>query len=394
MSRRHSHSQQILRTIGLVEYHHAIVPAADALVRVRREIQLRFTGPDIYYRPLHVPSSAAVRSHLGRLDVQAFPFVCTFRSDEPPSSPIVLSTLPELLLLVEQNASNEALARRRFRLALRALEGQVVFAPYAETRLVGVRDGLKVESRIHYRLGLVQIERNSDVEWRGYRFASGFRLTLAYADGQGQDSTGAVRHDERIVLSGEALGIPSDFSLSPAVANLLRRNRAIIEARLPHVASLVDAHREYFRAVDDWKARTLSHAFMFDVATNSALEVDALELAVQREASPAVRALASTHAGALTCLEERKRAVGRSTVHEWWFLLWDDLWRRNQGSISLLQSQPDSFSPFYRTSVAYVPMARAELQVFLSERGLGVADGKEGYFNSGSVALASGCDFG
>ncbi|KAK4705968.1 hypothetical protein P7C70_g240, partial [Phenoliferia sp. Uapishka_3] len=384
---RHIEDLRILRSCGLVPYHKELdrSRASDSkrLLQVRQEIQKFFTGPDIIWNPRHYPP-AVVRSFFGRVDVVSFPFVCVFRYDEDPTNPIHLTGLSDLEDLIHQNGSPAILERRRVRLALRALEGQVVFAPYSETRLVGIRDGLQIESRIHYRTGVLRISRNSDVTWRGYPYASGFRVTISYADGQGQDSMGALRYDEHLTLDVEALGIPPDFSLSPAAAKLLRRNRDVIEAGLPRVEGALQKHRDHFRQMDEWKQGTLSHSFLFDVGTEDSLSLEDIDQVVQnQEKSPKIRQLASTHRGSLTYLQERKQAIGRSQIHQWWFVLWDDLWRRNSGIVPTLRNQASCFSPFYRTSIAYHPMARSDLEAYLRDRGLFVQQGKRGYFNSG-----------
>lgn len=315
-------ASKILRTIGLIEYHKAMLPHSlepdVRLLQVRREVQCHCTGPDIFWHPRHPPYPSSVNSFFGRLDVYAFPFVCVFRYDEDPSSPIALTELGDLELLLRQNESNSVLQRRRVRLALRALEGQAVFAPYTETRLVGVRHGVQVQGRIQYRVGALQISRNSDVTWRGYRYGSGFRVTIAYGDGQGQDSEGELLYDQRLTVEADALGIPSDFSLSAAVAKLFHRNRAVIQARLPQLENLLKTHREYFFNLAEWKQRTLSHSFLFDVVAEDGLPLKELEHVVQtRERDENVQNLVSTHRGSIVYLEERMNIVNRSQVHQW-----------------------------------------------------------------------------
>ncbi|KWU42945.1 hypothetical protein RHOSPDRAFT_26670 [Rhodotorula sp. JG-1b] len=96
--------------------------------QLRETILERLLGPDRYYNP--VESTTRIRSHFGRVDVVPFPFTVIFRYDDSPAHPLHLVTLHELELLVSQNSSADFLAVRRVRLALRALEGQVVFAPH------------------------------------------------------------------------------------------------------------------------------------------------------------------------------------------------------------------------------------------------------------------------
>ena len=46
------------------------------------------------------------------------------------------------------------------------------------------------------------------------------------------------------------------------------------------------------------------------------------------------------------------------------------MWRRNNESISELLKHETDFNPHYPTSIAYMPLPRAALENFLSQRGL------------------------
>ena len=62
----------------------------------------------------------------------------------------------------------------------------------------------------------------------------------------------------------------------------------------------------------------------------------------------------------------------------------DDLWRRNHDTIAALNTHAPDFNPHYSTSIAYRPVPRAALEVFLSQRGLFCKNGGRGdIFHSG-----------
>lgn len=172
-------------------------------------------------------------------------------------------------------------------------------------------------------MGILKIQRNSNLRWRDYNYASGFDLSVTYSDGQGQDSDGTLRYGQNLVVDGEALGIPADFSLSPAVAKLLRRNRDLIEARLPAFEGSLSRHREFFFAEATWKHSTLSHGFLFNVVAESTLSPKQLDHVLRTtELDPKVQNLAATYRGSIECLEQRMKAVMGSRVQQWWFVAW------------------------------------------------------------------------
>ena len=172
-------------------------------------------------------------------------------------------------------------------------------------------------------MGLLKIGRNSRLRWRDYNYASGFDLTVTYSDGQGQDNDGTLRYGQNLVVDGAALGIPVDFSLSPAVAKLLRRNRDLIEARLPAIEGSLSRHREFFFAEANWKHSTLSHGFLFNVVAESTLSPKQLDDVLRTtEADPKVQNLAATYRGSIKFLDERMKAVMGSRIQQWWFVAW------------------------------------------------------------------------
>ncbi|ORY68070.1 hypothetical protein BCR35DRAFT_326470 [Leucosporidium creatinivorum] len=382
---RHVENLKILREIGLDAYA-AAMQARDLdpesnLHRLRRTLQHHFTGPDVYWRPHHQSAPSTVSSFFGRLDIIPFPFVAVFRWDQDPLHPIQITEMDDLQHLVKQNESTEVQSRKRVRIALRALEGQAVFAPHVETKGVGKRHGVEVQSRIQYRIGTISIRRNSELTWNGYNFASGFEVSISYVDGQSQDSDGGIRYGQHLTLDAAGMGITDDFSLCTSVAKLFRRNKDLVDARMPLLESTLARHRDFFRAEAEAKHRALSHSFLFDVVADDTLSVVQLEkVLAEREKSSVVREMVQRYGASLTFLEERMAAVRSSRVRAWWYLLWDDLWRKNT-NVSRILSQPASFSPHYRQSICYHPMPRADLERFLNDRGFPTTT--RGYFNTG-----------
>ncbi|GAA5993738.1 hypothetical protein JCM10908_001061 [Rhodotorula pacifica] len=363
---------KILRTIGLPAYQDAVARLKDSrLSELRDTILPNLLGPDRYYDP--VGSIARTSSLFGRIDVVPFPFVVIFRYDDSPAQPLHLITVDELELLVSQNSSAQVQAARRVRLALRALDGQIVFAPHSETVAVSSYFRSRVERHVTYRQAVLHVGRNSTFEWNGYNCSSGFAVRLDYTDGESVDSSERVRKGLKGTRSGASIGVFPNFQLSKPLAILFRQNRQTIEARQPQVEAALQAHSDHFAREAASKEHTLSYSMLLSAFLGR--DLDSL---AKHESSLAVRHLGSTHALSLRGLEERWRSLEGGTARAWWYLLWDDLWRRNRAAVNLPEHR---FSPHYSTSLCYQPMGRKGLEGFLQLSGIGI--GKRSFFHPG-----------
>ncbi|GAA5904568.1 hypothetical protein JCM6882_004910 [Rhodosporidiobolus microsporus] len=363
---------KILREIGLDAYSDAVsyrdLSPSSRIMQLRRLVQERFAGPDAFYHPpdLDLP----VTSFFGRLDVVPFPFVAVFRYDQQPTSPLYLVDIDDLERLVEQNEAPAVAGRCKVRLALRSLEGQLVYAPHVQVRNLGVESGghrTEVERHIHFTFARLRIDRNSSFLWRGMNCSSGFDVKLEYGDGVGPDRDGRPTKHQQLVLPGSDFGIFDDFSLNQPLATLFRRNRLIIDKRLPDVEAKLQEHRDFFRLEAEKKHRTLSHSFLLSVFAEdrlSTVELDYLLRVTEHDSK--VRTMARRYKALFERLEQRMDAVKANDVRGWWYLVWDDLFRRNA---DVLKKKPEDFSPHYRSSICYNPMTRSALEAFLHQRG-------------------------
>ncbi|GAA5984952.1 hypothetical protein JCM11641_005596 [Rhodosporidiobolus odoratus] len=375
---------KILREIGLDAYADAVsyrdLPSDSRVFQLRNIIQHRFTGPDMFYDP--ADSVLPVTSFFGRVDIIPFPFIVLFRYDQQPTQPLYLVNIEDLERLVQQNGSASIVGRRKVRLALRALEGQVVHHPYVEVRQLGVTGGADIERHIHYRSGTLRIDRNSSFCWQNHNCSSGFDVTIQYADGDGVDRDGRHRLDQRLTLPGPDFGVfDGDYTLNQVLATLFRENRSVIEHRLPRLLAKLHDHRRFFRYEAERKHRALSHSFLLSVFAEDQSTSDLEELLRATEQNPKIQAMATLHHSLFLQLEERMAAVKASDTRGWWYLCWDDLWRRNT-DISGLANRPQDFSPHYRTSICYHPMSRADLEAFLHARGF-TTSGRTAFFHTG-----------
>ena len=317
---------QILREVGLASYSRAVLetisPTSGRLQELRRFILADLTGPDCYWQPATPPPG--IKTFFGRAFVIPFPFTLVLRFDDDCRRNVLVTAQDDLELYVRQNMSEPVRSARRVRLALRALDGCDVFAPFDRVETVGRRrigrnGDLTLATTISYTYARLQIDHNSSVLWRGHNLSSGFRVALLYADGRGVRPDGRVAVKRRLLRTGDDLGLGDDFTLSPTIARLFRDNRALLEQRLGPTAQVLTEHREFYKneAVD--KACALSYGFLLNVSADDGQSPDQLRDTLENtELAAAVRALVDSYPATIRCLDERMRAINRTRTTQWW----------------------------------------------------------------------------
>lgn len=170
--------------------------------------------------------------------------------------------------------------------------------------------------------------------------------------------------------------------MSPLVATFLKANRTLIEARMADIKEQFAYHRHHYAAKAQHKAETLSYDFLMRIHGDVDLGPKELATALQLEPNPEVRHMLESYPAAILAMQERLACVNRSRVTQRWFLIFDDLWRRNKSTIPQMNDCPASFSPHYRSSVCYRPMSRPQLEQFLADHKLSTKLFHAGWLNS------------
>lgn len=233
--------------------------------------------------------------------------------------------------------------------------------------------------------GVLTIKRKNDFEWEGYNFASGFEVSVTYFEGRREDPEGNTRVTKPLTVSAAAaFGLHDDFEMSNALLQMMNDNEWLIRERIPTIHSLMADYRTAFYKEARRKMRTMSYSFLVDIFDNSHLKAEELNQAFARSScSRSVRELPKRYEASITLMFERLNAVNKSPIHKWWWLFWDDFWRKNSGDYKVLRNHRRYFSPSYPTSIAYRPMSRTALEKFLVKKGLWINDGSKGFINRG-----------
>ncbi|ODQ54346.1 hypothetical protein SAICODRAFT_70076 [Saitoella complicata NRRL Y-17804] len=375
---RHVENLKLTRTIGLKAYKAACEPLAAETIALRRKIYNEFVGPDCFYTPPQPWRGKGVTTWFGKAYVAPFPFTVVLVYDEVPIS-VSLSEPWEIQRYVEQNEDREVKRRRRVRQMIRALDGQTVYRPYVKmpqfdmenitSRLKGKQSYAKINEALQYSEGILRIQHRRQDLWHEKNMNAGFDVTITYSTTE----TGRFRKKskERVKISGELIGVTSDFRLTPALESLFINNRSTLERGLTDWLDTLRSYADYWRNEALQKERILSYAFQMNVFNTPTIRYPQLPKVLEEtEVDPIILDLPEWSKPSLIYLYERLRVVNRSRLHQWWYLFWDDFWRRNYVALRSLKLFEMDFSPTSPTSICYTPMPREKLEVFLRSRGL------------------------
>ncbi|KZT72840.1 hypothetical protein DAEQUDRAFT_704553 [Daedalea quercina L-15889] len=355
---------KILREVGSISYYKAVAlisgPDAPLFRRLEKDIQNHFIGPDCYWRPPDAPIPKCTH-FFGNAWWIPFPPTLVIRYDNGPLR--ALQDLSQLKEYVAQNSSHHVRRKREIRLALRSLDGLLVMWPYDYVRNVGEETGwcccrktYGARTVTHYKTCTLRIKRNGTLPWEGVDFGSGFDVLLTYA--------------KNVVVDGSILGLTDDFDLTQPLARFLALNERLIADNLVPLEMILRSFRHHTRRECQWKEDVLTYRFLTDVYNQPRLPADVVAVVYELERNPHVRDLVSASRPIFEITYERWSGAAAPELATWWYVFWDDLWRRNYDTISALQKHASNFNPHYPSSIAYSPLPRAALEAFLTQRGL------------------------
>ncbi|PPQ62841.1 hypothetical protein CVT24_000535 [Panaeolus cyanescens] len=361
---RHVENLKILREVGAGTYRRANAllsgPDISWYRYLQDEIQKNYTGPDSYWKPLD-DNEVNCRTYFGNAWWIPFPPTLVIRYDEGPYA--VLNDSVALEAYIAQNSSKDVQMRRQIRMALRCLEGKLVRWPYDHVQHIGSpsllccgRRRYEAVTTQQYTFALLKIKRRGHLFWAGVHLGSGFQITLRYS--------------RSVIVPSEVFGLTEDYDLTPSLARFLDLNKNLIDKSLPSLEEKISFYRRFHRKQCRTKAKVLSYRFLTFVYDQPRDPHGLAQSSIEFERDKRVRQLMRSSEAVFKIAYDRLAAVSTSPAATWWYIFWDDLWRRNHDTISGLQTHAKDFNPHYRTSIAYTPLPRQVLESFLTQRGL------------------------
>lgn len=206
--------------------------------------------------------------------------------------------------------------------------------------------------------------------WNDVQLASGFEISMTYY--------------RDVEVDGTAIGLDEEFDLTRPLALFLLMNAHLIRGRIKEFDSAVRSYRRHFRRELRHKREVMSYNFLETVYNSPQAMPELVKAILQTEKDSHLRDTVIKHEDSLATAYERLTVVSSSRVRTWWFLFWDDCWRRNASTISQLNTYAADFCPHYPKSIAYRPLPRAALEAFLTQRGLyGPTSPQKRFFHNG-----------
>ncbi|KIM22943.1 hypothetical protein M408DRAFT_269120 [Serendipita vermifera MAFF 305830] len=361
---RHVENLKILREEGLKKYARAISlisgPEEKLFKFLKSRIENHFIGPDCYWRPNDKnEDTSGHKAFFGNAWWVPFPPTLVIRYDEGGQA--VLESLHEFEHYVSQNESYEISRKREVRHALRALDRQIVRWPYTHVEAVGARKWFSgrqysMQTAVEFHSCVFSLKYRGSQFWKDLPLGSGFDIELSYT--------------KDIRLDGDAIGIEHDMGMTSTLAKFLHLNRDLVHTRLESLLAGLDEYRRETRKQMRLKQKTLSYHFLAHVYNWPLRPAQVVKAVEQYESDLRVRDLFAANDASLAMVTQRMDIVGRSEITVWWYLFWDDFWRRNHDAVKVLQRHERDFNPHYASSIAYRPLPRPAMEAFLIQRGL------------------------
>ncbi|CAE6405463.1 unnamed protein product [Rhizoctonia solani] len=363
---RHIENLKILREIGGSAYEQAANEGkthSEQIANLSHKILQHMVGPDAFWFPTGSSGETCLNAadYFGNAWCIPFPLTVIIRYDSSGKT-IPITNLNDIEDFVHQNESRVVEKQRELRIALRCLDSMMVQWPYTHTELVGNRFRWIGGRRYHacqttdYHEARFRIRRQGSLEWNNVNLASGFDVSLQYS--------------KKLNLDGSLIGLNISFELTPQLARFLLLNKTILESRMSAYLNALRDYRTHALIEVESKIEALSYGFITSLYASPMDPVSIASSLARNERNLRVRDLAVGYEHAFQTMYERMHYVTRAPVEAWWFLFWDDFWRRNKSTLKPLKVHFLDFDPHYPTSIAYRPVPRPVLERFLQQRGL------------------------
>jgi hypothetical protein len=422
---RHLENKEIASFESVESYETALAyacamheePRYDRLKNVVQTVVRSLVGMDVYWpgmveakpegkagqqkeRRLKAASSP---TGFGKLYCIPFPFVCVLTFDDSEEyavfamAPIVSGvrrdmdkSVGELCELVELNFRAEVLEKKKIRLSLRCLSGEMVEFFHQEWRNFTKRreagrdangnvryETYTVRCLLTFRRGVFSVAQDprrtvwTDPESKQeLNVGRGFNCTITYHDGEGQDEEGEWHRNQSTTIGHDKLGINNTFTMTPDLQRLLGPHQAIIERHWAPMLQLHERYRNFYFSEFARKEATLSYGFWYYVYNHSRVSPDLMVAALrQAEHHAAVRAIPDKYRDEIAMVYAKLAFFRCHPGVSVWFCFWHDVWYLN-GDVPRVTEAAAVLDPTKPDAICYQLKTRPELERFLDEHKL------------------------
>ncbi|KAF9787179.1 hypothetical protein BJ322DRAFT_706318 [Thelephora terrestris] len=377
---RHAENVKIFREICPLAYSRAVGlvygPDSSWFRRLEETIQRELVGPDCFWKDPSQPHIPGCSRFFGNAWWIPFPPSLVIKFDDGNFA--TLSEVSQMEECVRQNASPHVSRKREIRLTLRALDRKIVTWPYdhivVSHRFLGRRvshlsqetgsrsswccrsRGYTSTTTVSFEKCVLRVIPRGHLVWEGFQLGSGLDVRLIYA--------------KDVEVGGEVIGLDDDWDLTVPLARFLRMNQRLIPERLLHIEGIMQSYRNYYLDEARAKSNVLTYRFFTNAYDLPRDPTRLAESSITHEKDIRVRELMLGYEKALQTTYDRLSAVTKTEAATWWYIFWDDFWRKNYETIKAIQIHATDFNPHYPTSIAYRPLSRPVLEQFLTQRGL------------------------
>jgi hypothetical protein len=128
-----------------------------------------------------------------------------------------------------------------------------------------------------------------------------------------------LQYTKSITVTGEKIGLGSDFDLTPPLARFLELNQEQIQQRSQVIEEKLFKYRRFHQRESRWKERVLSYRFLVHVYDHPSLDP---KNQAEFEHDSRLKSLLQDDEKVFTDTSIRYDSTARTETTAWWYIFW------------------------------------------------------------------------
>ncbi len=166
----------------------------------------------------------------------------------------------------------------------------------------------KAQTSTYYVYGTLSIRRKGYLIWEESQLGSGFDVEIIY--------------DKHVKVDGGVIGINDEYDLTPALAQFLAQNHALIRSRVSGIEALLAGYRQFCQQECRAKTEALTYGFLSRVYDHPRDPEGLAQDSIKHEHDLRVRQLLVGNEAVFRLTYERLVAVSTTELATWWYIFW------------------------------------------------------------------------